>query len=147
MDNIYNHRVDLAIMGSHPIVYSKVQHKLNLFLCRKCGILIICVIHSMNIISGSLHTRAKSCDHEIVRAQRKCPKAVPTHLQNHVVWLRTLKCSVKSYVTKPSTKCYFNEFLFMQVLTHDKINRWLWCLGFVSAFQIGAKEVGDDDQI
>jgi hypothetical protein len=28
---------------------------------------------------------------------------------------------VKSYVPGPSTKCYFNEFPFMQVLTHDKI--------------------------
>ena len=52
---------------------------------------------------------------------RKCPKAVPTHLQDHVVWSRTLKCSVKSYVIGPSTKCYFNEFLFMWVLTHNKI--------------------------
>ena len=29
-----------------------------------------------------------------------------THLQNHVVWWWTLNCSVRSYVTKPSTKCY-----------------------------------------
>ena len=29
--------------------------------------------------------------------------------------------SVKSYVTEPSTKCYFNGFLFMRILTHDKI--------------------------
>ena len=28
---------------------------------------------------------------------------------------------VKPYVTGPSTKCYFNEFLFMRILTHDKI--------------------------
>ena len=34
---------------------------------------------------------------------------------------RILKCSVKSYVTGPSTKCCFNKFLFMWVLTHDKI--------------------------
>ena len=40
--------------------------------------------------------------------ERKCPKAIPRHLQNHVVWSRILKCSVKSYVTGPSTKCYFN---------------------------------------
>ena len=33
--------------------------------------------------------------------KRKCPKAVPTHLQNHVVWSWILKCSVKSYVTGP----------------------------------------------
>ena len=40
--------------------------------------------------------------------KRKCPKAmVPTHPQNHVVWSRTLKCSVKPYVIGPSTKCYF----------------------------------------
>jgi hypothetical protein len=41
---------------------------------------------------------------------------------NHVVvWSRALKCSVKSYVPWPSTKCYFDGFLFMWVLTHDKI--------------------------
>ena len=63
--------------------------------------------------------------------KRKCPKAVPRHLQHHVVWSRTLECSVKSYVTGPSTKCYFYEFLFMRVLTHDKnrINQRLWAFG------------------
>ena len=73
-----------------------------------------------NVCLGPLHTRAKSRDHEIVRAQRKCPKAVPIHLQNHVVWSRALKCSVKAYVIGSSTKCYFNEFLFTQAFTHDK---------------------------
>jgi hypothetical protein len=53
--------------------------------------------------------------------KRKCPKVVPTHLQNHVVWSRILKRSVKSYVTGPSTICYFNQFPFMRVLTHDKM--------------------------
>ena len=53
--------------------------------------------------------------------KRNCLEAVPTHLQNHVVWSRSLKCSVKPYVTGPSTKCFFNEFLFMRVLVHDKI--------------------------
>jgi hypothetical protein len=53
--------------------------------------------------------------------KEKCPKAVPTHLQNHVVvWSRILECSKKLYVTGPSIKCYFNEFLFTWVLTHDK---------------------------
>jgi hypothetical protein len=51
---------------------------------------------------------------------KKCPKVVPTHLQNYVVWSRGLKCSVKSYVIRSLTKCYFNEFLFMHVLTRDK---------------------------
>ena len=54
--------------------------------------------------------------------KRKCPKAVPTHLQtHHVAWSRTLECSVKLYVTKLSIKCSFNEHLFMRVLTHDKM--------------------------
>jgi hypothetical protein len=34
---------------------------------------------------------------------------------------QTLKCSVTPYVTGSLTKCYFYEFLFMQVLTHDKM--------------------------
>ena len=45
--------------------------------------------------------------------KRKYAKAVARHLQNHVVWSRTLKCSVKSYVTNSSNKYYFNEFLIM----------------------------------
>ena len=44
----------------------------------------------------------------------KCPKAIPTHFQNHVVWSWTVKCSVKSYVTRSSTRCYFNGFLFLR---------------------------------
>jgi hypothetical protein len=61
----------------------------------------------------------------------KCSKVVRRHLQNHVLWSQILKCSVKSYVTMPSTKCYFNEFLFIQILTHDKfrINQRLWAFG------------------
>jgi hypothetical protein len=53
--------------------------------------------------------------------KRKCPKAVPRHLQNHAVWSQTLKCSVKPYVTGPSTKYHFEEFLLMRVLARDKI--------------------------
>jgi hypothetical protein len=54
--------------------------------------------------------------------KRMCPKAVPKHLQNHVVSSQTLKyCSVKSYVTGPLTKCFFNECLLTRVLTLDKM--------------------------
>ena len=76
---------------------------------------------------------------KLCESERKCAKAVSIHLQNRVLWSRTLKCSVKSHVTGPSTKCYFNEFLLMRVLTHDKnrINQRLrafgvpWSPGFV----------------
>ena len=53
--------------------------------------------------------------------KRNCAKVVPRHLQNHRVWSWTFKYSVKSYVTGPSTKCYFNECLFMWVRTLDLI--------------------------
>jgi hypothetical protein len=41
------------------------------------------------------------------------------------------ECSVKSFVIRPSTKCYFKELLFMQVLTylisHELIcDFWCW---------------------
>ena len=48
---------------------------------------------------GPIHTWATRCDHEIVRAQKKCSKAIPRHFQNHAVWSHALKCSVISYVT------------------------------------------------
>ena len=62
---------------------------------------------------------------------RKCPKAIPRHLQNHVVWARILNCSVKSYVIGPSTICYFNKIPFMHLLIRDKnrIYQWLWTSG------------------
>jgi hypothetical protein len=60
--------------------------------------------------------------------KEKCPMVVPRDLQNHVVWSWILKCSVEWYVTEPSTKCYFDDFLFMWILTHDKsrIYQWFW---------------------
>jgi hypothetical protein len=61
-------------------------------------------------------------------------------LQNHVLWSRILKCIVKSYVTRPSTKYYFKEFLYMRVLmvvsvwsamvsrfcVRPTFKRWFW---------------------
>ena len=53
--------------------------------------------------------------------EKECPKAVPRHFQNHVVWSQALKCSVKSYVIGPSTKCYSMSFYSCGVFTHDEI--------------------------
>lgn len=44
-----------------------------------------------------------------VRGQLKRSKCVQRHFQNHVVWTRAYKCSVKSYVTKGP-----QQILFMQ---------------------------------
>ena len=38
-----------------------------------------------------LHTQDKSRDHETRRAQKKCPKTVKRHFQNHVVWSHASK--------------------------------------------------------
>ena len=63
--------------------------------------------------------------------KRNCPKAVPWHFLNHVVWSWTLKCSVKSCVTGPSTRCHFNELLFMwgPHTWKNRINQQLWVFG------------------
>ena len=42
-------------------------------------------------------------------------RAVPTHLQSHVVWSRILKCSAKSYVTAPSTKYFLFQWTSIHV--------------------------------
>ena len=55
---------------------------------------------------GPLHTWAKRLDHVIVRAQKKCPKAVPTHFKSHVVLSWALKCNVKPYVVGPQMTLY-----------------------------------------
>jgi hypothetical protein len=44
---------------------------------------------------GPLRTQAKSHDHEIVRAQKKCPRPSQNTSKNHVVWSHAPKCSVK----------------------------------------------------
>ena len=51
----------------------------------------------------------------------KCPKAVLRYLQNHVVWSRTLKCSVKSYVARQKLQhCKSVIFrLFLQGMTKN----------------------------
>jgi hypothetical protein len=84
-------------------------------------------------LRATSHTSQEPWPWNCESPKEKCSKAVPTHLQNHVVvWSRILECSLKLYVTGPSTKCYFNEFLFTQVLTHvkkNRINQQLWAFG------------------
>jgi hypothetical protein len=74
-----------------------------------------------------------------------CPKVVPRYLQNHIVWSQTLKCSVKSYVTGPSSKCYFNEYLFMRVLTHDKDKTNQRLFAFMTLFRSITMFCGTDN--
>ena len=72
-----------------------------------------------NLYQDGLGGTTQTLDHVVVVR----PKAVPRYLQNHVVWSGILKCSVKPYVTGPSTKCYSNESLFTRALTHDKLEQ------------------------
>ena len=68
---------------------------------------------------GHFTHESRSMTMELWEPKRRCPKTVPRHLQNHVVWSWILKCGVKPYVTGALTKCYFNEFIFMRVFTRD----------------------------
>jgi hypothetical protein len=71
------------------------------------------------VIEGYFTHEPRDVTMQLWEPKRESPKTIPRHLQNHVVWSQTLKCSVKSDVTRPSTKCHFNEFLFMRVLPHE----------------------------
>ena len=84
-----------------------------------------------NVVKGHFTHGPSAVTMTLWEPKRKYPKAAPRHLQNLVVWSRIVKCSVKSYVTGPLTKCWFNEFLNMRVLTYDKTkwNQRLWAFG------------------
>ena len=64
-----------------------------------------------------LHTWVKSRLHETMRAWKKVSKGRPNTPPK--------SCNVVTnphvYVFGPSTKCYYNEILFMRVFAHDKI--------------------------
>jgi hypothetical protein len=79
------------------------------------GVISPSVDRIQSIALRPLHTQAKSRVHEIMRAHKKVskdhqPKTPPKSCS---FWSRVLKGSAKSYVTGPSTRCYFDEFLFI----------------------------------
>jgi hypothetical protein len=109
----------LQVSPSHLLL-----HTLHFNFRRWCLGRLLGIINQDSSISkskGHFTHEARAMTMKLWEPKRKRPEVVPRHLQNHVVWSRILKCSVKSHVTGPSTKCYFNEFLFTRVLTHDKI--------------------------
>ena len=65
---------------------------------------------SWRLCKGHFTHEQRVRDHVTVRAQKKVSKGCPNTYSKYVAWSRTLKCSVKPYVTRPSTKYYFNEF-------------------------------------
>lgn len=68
----------------------------------------------LSVSLGSMNwNHALGPHHKWAMAMTMNPKTVPRHFQDHVTWSRAHKCSVKSFVTRPSTKCYCNEFLRM----------------------------------
>jgi hypothetical protein len=58
--------------------------------------------------------------------ERKCPKAVPTYLQNPLVRSHTLKCSV-TICDRALNQMLFQWISNMRVLTHDKIEQTNGC--------------------
>ena len=85
---------------------------LGLRSCRKKGNSISCKGHFTH------ETRAVTM--KLWEPKRKCPEAIPIHLQNHVVWSPTLHYSVKSCMLGFSTICYFDKILFTHILAYDK---------------------------
>ena len=77
----------------------------------------------LTMYKGHFTHEPRAVTMKLRKPKRKCPKAAQHNLQNHVVRSWILKCNVKSWVTRPSTKCYFNDFLF------NRMNQWLWGFG------------------
>ena len=73
-----------------------------------------------NKLRATSHTSEEPWPWNCESPKQKCPKAVSTHLQTHVVWSRILMCSVKSYMTWALDQMLFQRILFMQGLTHNK---------------------------
>ena len=69
---------------------------------------------------GPLHTREpRAVTMKLWEPKRKCPKAVPTHFQTHVVWSRIFKCSVKATCDRT-----LNQMLFQWVFIHVGPQTW-----------------------
>ena len=64
------------------------------------------------VCEGHFAHKSSPMNMKLWEPKRKSPKAVPTHLQTHVVWSWVLKCSVKSDVTGPSPKCFYNDLFY-----------------------------------
>ena len=71
-------------------------------------------------LRATSHTSPRAETMKLWEPRRKCPKAILTHLQNHVVWSRILKCNWKSYVTKPSTKYYKLQWISIHAGPHTQ---------------------------
>ena len=96
----------------------------GIYFTQACVYMCVYIYIYIKHIKGHFTHKPRAMTMKFWKPKRKCLKVVLTHLQNHVVWSQTLKCSVKPCVTGPSTEWYFNEYLFMRVFTHDEI-KWI----------------------
>ena len=96
-----SHNLMVTALGScakWPLIHMKVE---SIVLCEPSS--------SMSPSSkGHFTHEPRAMTMKLWEPKRKCPNTVPTHLHNHVVWSRILKCSVKSYVTGPLDQMLFH---------------------------------------
>ena len=83
------------------------------------------------LLSATSHTSQEPWPWNSESSKENVQRLSQTHLQNYATWSRILECSVKSYQSGPSTKCNFNEFLLMRVLTRFWAFGVPWSPGFV----------------
>ena len=68
-----------------------------------------------------IHREPRAVPMKLLEPKRKCPKPIPRYFQNHVVWSRVLKCSVKSYAIGPQPNAISMNFYSCEILTHETI--------------------------
>jgi hypothetical protein len=93
--------------------------------------LCVCLWRRSSEVRATSHTSQEPWPWNCESPKENCPKAIPTHLQNHVVWSQTLKCSVKSYVPGPQPNAISMNFYSCRSsrMIKNKINQWLWVFG------------------
>jgi hypothetical protein len=128
------------------VITSRTENLSNVFIqfvaCNMCKVLLQELVLNKNILAwlclillwvlclGPLRTWAKRCEHEIVRAHKKVSKGHPkTPPKSCSVVAYPQKCSVKPYVTRPSTKGNFNCLHAGPYTWQNRINQWLWAFG------------------
>jgi hypothetical protein len=82
-------------------------------------------IWNLLVLKGHFAHEPRAMTMKFWEPERKCPKAIPRHFQNHVLWLWW--CSVKSYVTGTSTNANLMIFHSCGPHTWQNIINWrLW---------------------
>jgi len=74
--------------------------------------------HKFTMSEGHFTHEPRAVTMKLWEPKRKCPKAVRTHLQNHLVWSQTLKCRVKVICDRTLNQMLFSINFYLCRSSH-----------------------------